>query len=249
MATSPVPMPILPDPGGRPSRISPTDVSQFVRLEQCERYLRFRLAERDGQKFMRAYDVIPQRITPLLTQAGLDFEGRIEQQIRKVFKSVHFAEKDAVEVDRPDDNPGVIEEARRLAPGGVIILFQPRLQVEVDGWLIRGDVDLLRLERHPDGNLHAMILRHEEHDRGQGRAPPPGRLLSPHARPTLPGARPRLRSHRDRHHLPGRGRSTPRMRTGSRSSGWPPGSGSGWTTPCWRSSPTPTPTSRRPTTS
>jgi hypothetical protein len=30
-------------------------VSQFVRLEQCERFLRFRLAERAGQKFMEEW--------------------------------------------------------------------------------------------------------------------------------------------------------------------------------------------------
>src|SRR3954470_1671899 len=109
MPTSPIPLPILSGQGDRPLRIAPTDVSQFVRLDQCERYLRFRLAERDGQKFMRAYDVTPQRITPLLTQAGFDFEGRIEQQIRQAFKFVHFAEKAAGEADRPDDNQGVVE--------------------------------------------------------------------------------------------------------------------------------------------
>ena len=29
-------------------RISPTDVSQFIRLDQCERYLRLRLHERSA---------------------------------------------------------------------------------------------------------------------------------------------------------------------------------------------------------
>jgi hypothetical protein len=53
-------------------------VSQFVRLEQCERYLRFRLAERAGQKFMEEYNVIPQRIPPLLSLSGSTFEGEIE---------------------------------------------------------------------------------------------------------------------------------------------------------------------------
>ncbi len=48
-------------PANRPLRLTPTDVSQFVRLEQCERYLCFRLAERAGQKFMGEYDVIPQQ--------------------------------------------------------------------------------------------------------------------------------------------------------------------------------------------
>src|SRR3954454_21040789 len=157
MADTTIPTPVDASREGRPLRISPTDISQFVRLDQCERYLRFRLAERDGQKFMRAYDVIPQRITPLLTLAGLDFEKRIEQQIRLAFKFVHFAEKTAGEVNRPDNNQEVVEEARRLAPGEDLILFQPRLQVEVGGWLIRGDVDLLRLERYRDGKLHAFI--------------------------------------------------------------------------------------------
>src|SRR5215212_8867806 len=125
MPTPPIPLPILPGQGDRPLRISPTDVSQFVRLEQCERYLRFRLAERDGQKFMRAYDVIPQRITPLLTQEGLAFEKAVEQRIRGKFPSVHYAEKVAQEVDRPDNNQEVVEEARRLVPGETIVLFQP----------------------------------------------------------------------------------------------------------------------------
>jgi hypothetical protein len=53
-----VSLPVLP--ANRPLRLTPTDVSQFVRLEQCDRFLRFRLAERAGQKFMEEYDVIPQ---------------------------------------------------------------------------------------------------------------------------------------------------------------------------------------------
>ena len=64
-------------------RLTPTDVSQFVRLEQCERFLRFRLAERAGQKFMEDYDVIPQRITPLLSLSGHNFEEGIEADLAK----------------------------------------------------------------------------------------------------------------------------------------------------------------------
>src|SRR5437016_6014831 len=60
MLKASISLPVLPRDG--PLRLTPTDVSQFVRLEQCERYLRFRLVERAGQKFMEEYDVIPQRI-------------------------------------------------------------------------------------------------------------------------------------------------------------------------------------------
>ena len=73
MAPPSVSLPVLP--ASRPLRLTPTDVSQFVRLEQCERFLRFRLAERAGQKFMEDYDVAPQRITrrgPLSAELASD---------------------------------------------------------------------------------------------------------------------------------------------------------------------------------
>ena len=133
-------------------------MSQFVRLEQCERFLRFRLAERAGQDFMTAYDVTPQRISPLLSLSGSSFEDGIEQAIRKGFPSIHYAELAGHAHNRPDNNAEVVVEARRLLEREVIVLFQPRLEVVIDGWLIRGDIDLLRLERHADGNLHVLIV-------------------------------------------------------------------------------------------
>ena len=155
--TSPVPLPLVPDPSSQTLRISPTDVSQFVRLEQCERYLGFRLAERSGRTFMREYDVTPQRITPLLSLSGRVFEESIEQKIARSHRTVQYADRTAGEVDRPVNNDAVIEEAGKLPPGRAVVLFQPRLQAEVDGWLIRGDLDVLRLERHEDGALYALI--------------------------------------------------------------------------------------------
>jgi hypothetical protein len=155
--TSPVPLPLVPDPSSQLLRISPTDMSQFVRLEQCERYLRFRLAERSGQTFMREYDVTPQRITPLLSLSGREFEQFVEQKIAKSYRTVQYADRASGETDRPVNNDAVVEEARKLPPGQVVVLLQPRLQAEIDGWLIRGDLDVLRLERRLDGALHALI--------------------------------------------------------------------------------------------
>src|SRR6478672_4031208 len=148
MPTSFVSLPVLP--ANRPMHLTPTDVSQFVRLEQCERFLRFRLAERAGQKFMTEYDVNPQRITPLLSLSGHDFEEDIEDSLGKRFAKVNYAEKSAAH-DRPSNNKEVVDEARKLAPGKSILLFQPRLDVELHGWLLRGDVDLIKLDRSPDG--------------------------------------------------------------------------------------------------
>ena len=82
-------------------RLTPTDVTQFVRLEQCERYLRFRLAERAGQKFMEDYDVIPQRITPLLSLSGHTFEEGIEADLAKRLPTVNYATKYGKSHNRP----------------------------------------------------------------------------------------------------------------------------------------------------
>src|SRR6516165_485674 len=155
MPTTTVSLPVLP--AGRPMRLTPTDVSQFVRLEQCERFLRFRLAERAGQKFMEEYDVTPQRITPLLSLSGHEFEEGIEKALGKQFRAVQYAARAFQDHNRPDNNKEVVTEARKLKPGKCVLLFQPRLNVELAGWLLRGDLDLVRLERRADGTLHVLI--------------------------------------------------------------------------------------------
>jgi hypothetical protein len=155
MPTAPVSLPVLSSSG--PLRLTPTDVSLFVRLEQCERFLRFRLAERAGQKFMEGYDVTPQRITPLLSLSGSTFETGIETDLGNRFRSVHFAEKYKQDHNRPANNAEVVAEAKKLVAGESVLLFQARLEAELHGWRLRGDVDLVRLERATDGTLHALI--------------------------------------------------------------------------------------------
>jgi hypothetical protein len=148
-------LPVLPD--DRPLRLTPTDVSQFVRLEQCERFLRLRLAERAGQDFMAAYDVAPQRITPLLSLSGYEFEKAVEVALAARFASIHYAARAGGDHNRPNNNRDVVEQAPALAPGHSVVLFQSRLQVELAGWLLRGDVDLIRLQRQADGTLHVLL--------------------------------------------------------------------------------------------
>src|ERR1700676_1483041 len=114
----------LPVLAATPLRLTPTDVSQFVRLDQCERFLRFRLAERAGQDFMKKYDLNPQRITPLLSLSGHDFEEGVESELGKHFKTVNYAEK-APARDRPTNKKEVVEDVGKLAPGQILLLFQP----------------------------------------------------------------------------------------------------------------------------
>ena len=138
-------------------RITPTDVSQFVRLEQCERFLRLRLAERAGQRFMEAYDVAPQSIPPLLTLSGSQFEVRIEREVGSRYATRNLAEEARREGNRPASNQELAQLARQLPCGSVLVLFQPRLELEIEGWLIRGDADIVRLQRDAEGKLDVLI--------------------------------------------------------------------------------------------
>jgi hypothetical protein len=142
---------------GRPWRLTPTDVSQFVRMEQCERFLPFRLAERAGQDFMAEYDVAPQRITPLLSLSGREFEEEVEKRVGGTYRTVNYAALAGGSHNRPHNNAHVVASAQNLTPGEVVLRFQARLEVELHGWLLRGDVDLIRLERNADATLDVLI--------------------------------------------------------------------------------------------
>ena len=48
-------------------------------------------------------------------------------------------------------------QARDLAAGETLVLFQPRLLVALGSWDVRGDIDILRLARDPSGALHILI--------------------------------------------------------------------------------------------
>ena len=148
---------VIPDESGT-RKLSPTDISQFIRLEQCERYLRLRLHERSaGVRFMRDYGVTPQSIPPLLTRSGASFEEDITADVARRYPVVNLATGVERTRNREHDNERIVALAAGLAPGSVVVTFQPRLDVELEGWRVRGDVDVLRLERDADGTLHALI--------------------------------------------------------------------------------------------
>jgi hypothetical protein len=138
--------------------ISPTDVSQFIRLDQCRRYLRLRLYERNGNSgFMDDYGVVRQSIPPILTRSGKEFEQRVERAVNARFLNYDLAKGRSSEGDA-NDNALLVRHAMEMGPGEVEFLFQPRLRVTLGEWRISGDVDVLRMERDEDGALHLLIV-------------------------------------------------------------------------------------------
>src|SRR5262249_9421461 len=110
-----VSLPVLPSTGLW--RLTPTDVTQFLRLERCQRFLRVRPAARAGQDFMDAYGVTPQRITPLLSLSGREFEEATEKALAGKFRTVHYAALAGGSHARPHNNAEVATQARGLKPG------------------------------------------------------------------------------------------------------------------------------------
>lgn len=139
--------------GMRP--VSPTDISQFIRLDQCQRYLRLQLHSRgrNGEQFLEDYQVRQQEIPPILTRSGATFEADVERSVGSVFPSTHL---DRVEGDR-NHNQAVIGIIETLAPAESHVVFQPRLEARIDTWRVRGDIDLLLLTRDENGALSILI--------------------------------------------------------------------------------------------
>lgn len=136
-------------------RISPTDISQYIRLEQCKRYLALRLKERStGRSLLTQYGVTPEAMSPLLTRAGASFENIVEAGIANHYATSKFTRLPGKNFTH---NQEVVELARQLQPGRTAVLFQLRLEVEVSGWEMRGDLDILRLQRDSSGNLSFII--------------------------------------------------------------------------------------------
>ena len=139
---------------GAPRRVSPTDLSQFIRLDQCQRFLRLQLHLRQtSEAFLHDYDVALQSIPPILTRSGATFEDEIGAATDQAFPTTHFEHA----VAGSPNNAEVLDLARNLAPGDVHILFQPRLRAQIAGWRLTGDIDILRLERTDAGTLRCLI--------------------------------------------------------------------------------------------
>jgi len=106
---------------------------------------------------MRDDDVAPQSIPPLLTRSGERFELRTEDAARNGFTTLNFSTERERSSGWKDDNERFLEIVRTLPVGEVVVLFQVRLRVDINGWLLRGDADLLRIQRDDAGQIRVLV--------------------------------------------------------------------------------------------
>ena len=141
-----------------PRTLSPTDIGGFGRLEGCERFLRLRLHTTNvDSKWLEHMGLRKQTIPPLLTRSGGKFEEQVEAALGLEPSDKTSARDDGSAASLDGANARLIAEARAVVAGGCVMKTQVTLGAIVEGWQMRGVIDLLRLSRDENGGLHVLV--------------------------------------------------------------------------------------------
>src|SRR5215471_9114380 len=62
--------------------LSATTLAQYVRLESCDRYLWYRLHNKETRELFKDFRVTEQPLTPLLSEKGARHETSITEELR-----------------------------------------------------------------------------------------------------------------------------------------------------------------------
>ncbi len=132
--------------GARP--LSATTLSQFVRLEGCERFLWFARFPHEPEALRRRWRLTFQPLPPLLRDEGARFEQETVERLRAAGWRVESLEGQDAQAAR--------ERLCRLDTSPVL-LAQVSLEGELGGRLAGGRADLLRLCRDAQGRVRALV--------------------------------------------------------------------------------------------
>lgn len=128
-------------------RLSPTSLSQYIRLENCERYLRFRLVPADVDRLEKRWGITIQPLTPLLKESGADFEQNIAAKLAAKGEVI-------IDLDKKDLQETLKWFREIKTP---TILFQPTLEAPIGDYFCSGRADVIHLSRDRQGHLKVLI--------------------------------------------------------------------------------------------
>lgn len=139
--------PCEPHPSVVKTRLNPTSLSQYIRLENCERYLRFRLVPSDVERLEKRWGITAQPLTPLLKESGADFEQNIANQLAAKGEAI-------VDLDKKDINETLkwLREVKEPT-----ILLQPTLAAPIGKFTCSGRADVIHLSRNRQNQLKVLI--------------------------------------------------------------------------------------------
>lgn len=128
-------------------QLAPTTLSQFIRLDACQRFLHFKLHPGTTEALRQRYDVHKPPISPLLKQAGQRFEDEIIAALRARHPVVDLAEQPT------EATVAALAEVGREP----LILYQAALDGQIGTWYSSGRADLIEAFRDRRGQLHVLI--------------------------------------------------------------------------------------------
>ncbi len=143
----------------RRAHLAPTALSQYVGLDNCDRYLRFYLHKGETDQLVRHFtrqaelagtSWIPvQPLSPLLAEIG----DRIEQNVVQSLQAQGHTVQDLGALNVA----GAIEVLKKL-PSAPIYLYQVPMHGLFGRWRFEGRADLVRVERNAEGRLDALVI-------------------------------------------------------------------------------------------
>lgn len=139
-----------------PIKLSVTSLSQYVRLENCDRFLRLSLRPDEQRQFLRKWGLTIQPLTPLLRDAGLEFERDVTQILPLPGDQVlDLQETDAT---------GTVSILKEISQPS--LLLQVSLEAPIGRVSCRGRADVIRAEP-ARGGLKLMIadIKASQHER------------------------------------------------------------------------------------
>lgn len=128
-------------------RLNVTSLSQYVRLQNCDRFLRFRLCRDDERRLRQKWNITIQPLTPLLKESGLEFERQVGQQIAARGEHV-------VDLEREETQATIAWLRKAKDP---VILLQANLEAPLGHYRVNGVADVIRLQQNRQGQLDVFI--------------------------------------------------------------------------------------------
>ncbi|HEY0736240.1 MAG TPA: AAA domain-containing protein [Herpetosiphonaceae bacterium] len=128
-------------------QLAPTAISQFIRLDACQRFLYFTLHPETTRELRERYGARVRPLSPLLKQAGQRFEDQVVETLRGKHTIVDLSKG------------GVQATIEALAQVGrePVILTQAALEGTIGEWRSAGRADLIEAIRDKRGRLHVLI--------------------------------------------------------------------------------------------
>lgn len=128
-------------------RLTPTVLSQFIRLDACRRFLWFQLHPQATHALQQRYGTHPRPLSPLLAQEG----QRFEQEVTRTLAAQHRV------IDLRAHTPAETLAALSAVDREPVILTQAPLEGRIGGWWLQGRADLIEVVRDRQGGLHVLV--------------------------------------------------------------------------------------------